>query len=50
MDALVDEMKTVRPAFEVFEGAESDITKGYQRIRCHIIWDIKLGGNFRRKA
>ena len=43
-------MKTVWPVFEVFEGAESDIPKGYHRIRCHIIQDIKLGENFRRKA
>ena len=48
-DALLKEMKNVRPAFEIYEG---DITKlvGYQRIRCHVIWDIKLGENFRRKA
>jgi len=48
-DALMKEMKNVRPAFEVYEG---DVAKlvGYQRVRCHIIWDIKLGENFRRKA
>ena len=43
-------MKTMRPAFKVFEGAESDIPNGYQKIRCHIIRDIKLGENLRRKA
>ena len=50
MDALQDNMKTVWPAFKVFEGAESGIPKEYQRIRCHIIWDIKLGENFQRNA
>ena len=39
-------MKTVEPNFEVFERAEYDIPKGYQRIRCQIIWDMKLGENF----
>ena len=48
-DALLKEMKNVRPAFEVYEG---DIKKlvGYQEIKCHVVWDIKLGENFRRKA
>ena len=48
-DALMKEMKNVRPAFEVYEGKEEDLV-GYQKIRCHIIWDVKLGENFRRKA
>ena len=43
------EMKNVRPAFEIYEGDVSKLI-GYQRIRCHVIWDIKLGENFRRKA
>ena len=43
------EMKNVRPAFEIYEGDVSKLI-GYQRVRCHIIWDIKLGENFRRKA
>ena len=44
------EMKNVRPAFEVFEGQKSDIPIGYQEIKCHMIFDVKLGENFRRKA
>ena len=28
----------------------SAITPGYQEIRCHMIFDIKMGENFRRKA
>ena len=49
-DAIVKEMKNVRPAFKVFEGTEADIGPGYQYIDCHWIFDIKLGENFRRKA
>lgn len=48
-DALMKEMKNVRPAFEEFEGT-ADKLVGYQKIRCHIVWDVKLGENFRRKA
>ena len=49
-DAIIKEMKNVRPAFRVFEGTEKDILPGYQKINCHWIFDIKLGENFRRKA
>ena len=48
-EALMKEMKNVRPAFEVFEGTISDLPVGYQQIKCHVIWDVKLGENFRRK-
>jgi len=47
--ALMKEMKNARPAFEIYEGDVSKLI-GYQRVRCHIIWDIKLSENFRRKA
>ena len=42
-------MKNVRPAFEVYDG---DVQKlvGYQKIKWHFVFDIKLGKNFRRKA
>ena len=43
-------MKNVRIAFEEFEGDVSAIPPGYQEIRCHMIFDIKMGENFRRKA
>eukprot|EP00934_Nitzschia_sp_Nitz4_P008349 Nitzschia sp. Nitz4//scaffold712_size1567//12//1007//NITZ4_009323-RA/size1567-processed-gene-0.1-mRNA-1//-1//CDS//3329557200//8339//frame0 len=51
-DAIMLEMKNVRPAFQEFEGNDTiELHKqGYQEIRCHIIFDIKLGENFRRKA
>ena len=44
------EMKNVWPAFEVFEKWKEDIPIGYQQIKCHMIYDVKLGENFRRKA
>jgi Reverse transcriptase (RNA-dependent DNA polymerase) len=49
-DAIAKEMRNVRPAFEVWEKPESAIPVGYQKIRCHMIFDIKLSENFRRKA
>ena len=47
-DAICEEMSTVRIAFEVLE--EDGIPPGYKHIDCHIIFDIKLGENYRRKA
>ena len=49
-DAICKEMKNVRVAFETFEGTEADIAPGYQEVKCHMIFDIKMGENFRRKA
>jgi hypothetical protein len=43
-------MKNVRPAFEVWEKGVDDIPPGYQKINCHLILDVKMGENFRRKA
>jgi hypothetical protein len=37
-----------RPAFEVCDKDASDI--GYQEVKCHLIFDVKMGENFRRKA
>ena len=48
-EALMCEMKNVRQAFEIHEGDVADLV-GYQQVKCHIIWDVKLGENFRRKA
>ena len=48
-DSIMLEMKNVRPAFEKYEGDIKDLV-GYQHIRCHMIFDIKLGENFRRKS
>ena len=49
-DTICKEMKNVRPAFEVFEGREDNIPKDYQFMRCHMIFDVKFGENFRCKA
>ena len=39
----------MRPAFRKHEGDVNELV-GYQRVRCHMIFDVKLGENFRRKA
>jgi hypothetical protein len=49
-DAIKKEMKNVRPAFEVWEKDIKDLPVGYQEITCHMIFDVKMGENFRRKA
>lgn len=43
-------MKNVRPAFEVWTKSASDIPIGYQEVRCHLIFDVKMGENFWRNA
>ena len=47
-EAIMKEMQNVRPDFEVFEKRKEDIPIGYQQIKCHMIFDVKLGENFRR--
>ena len=49
-DAIMKEMKNMRPAFKIFEKRKEDIPIGYQQIKCYMIFDVKLGENFRRKA
>ena len=49
-DAISKETKNVRIAFEEFEGDKEDIPPGYQLINCHMIFGIKMGKGFRRKA
>ena len=43
-------MANVRVAFEEFEGDTSQLPPGYQEVGCHMIFDIKMGENLRRKA
>ena len=43
-------MKNVRVAFEEFEGDKIQLPPGYQEVGCHMIFDIKMSENFRRKA
>ena len=49
-EAICKEMKTVRLAFEVWEKDISQIPPSYQQIKCHMVFDVKMGENFRRKA
>jgi hypothetical protein len=49
-DAIMKEMKNVRPSFEVWEKGVDEIPPGYQQINCHLIFDVKMGKNFRCKA
>ena len=49
-EAICNEMRNVRPAFEVWEKDVEHIPPGYQQIKCHMIFDVKMGENFRRKA
>jgi hypothetical protein len=49
-DAILKEMRNVRPALKAWEKAKEDIPPGYQQIKCHLIFDVKMGENFRRKA
>ena len=43
-------MGNVRSAFQVHEGNKADLPIGYQQIKCHMIFDVKMGENFIRKA
>lgn len=49
-DALMLEMVNVRPAFEIFDKKINDLPIGYTKIDCHVVWDVKLDENFRRKS
>jgi Reverse transcriptase (RNA-dependent DNA polymerase) len=49
-DAICKEMRNVRPAFETWDKSVEEIPVGYQQVRCHLIFDVKMGENFRRKA
>ena len=49
MDAVRLEMKNNRIIFKENEGDPSSL-KGFKEITGHLVFDIKLGENFRRKA
>lgn len=49
MDSVHQEMAAIRVALEEFEGNVRELI-GYQLITGHIVFDVKLGENFRRKA
>ena len=48
-DAIAEEMKKVRVAFAEYDD-EIDKLEGYDQLGLHLIFDIKLSENFRRKA
>ena len=48
-DSIKQEMTTVWVAFQEFDGDPSELI-GYQEITCHLVFDIKLAENFRRKS
>ena len=48
-DAIEKEMENIFPAFTLYNGDPKELI-GFQLIRCHMIFDVKLGENFRRKA
>jgi hypothetical protein len=49
MDAIRQEMANVRVAFEECHGDPQSLV-GYIQITGHLVFDVKLGENFRRKA
>jgi hypothetical protein len=49
MDAIKLEMQNVRIAFEEFDGDPNALV-GYTQITGHLVFDVKLDENFRRKA
>jgi hypothetical protein len=49
-DSICKKMKNVRPACEKWERKEGDLPPGFQKIKCHFIFDIKMAENLRRKA
>jgi hypothetical protein len=51
-DAIVLEMSNVRVAFEEYDGelTQDGKQKGYKFVSTHMVFDVKLGENFRRKA
>ena len=42
-------MKNVNIDFEIDESNVEDLPPGYQEVSCHIIFDLKIGENFRHK-
>jgi len=43
-------MKNFHITFEEYQGSISGLPPGYQKIKCHMIFDIKMGENFHRKV
>ena len=41
-DAVCKELKNIRPDFEVWEKDISELPPGYQKITCHMIFDVNM--------
>ena len=48
--AIQEEMANVMVAFELWDKPLSEMLPGYSQIGLHMVFDIKLGENFRHKA
>ena len=48
-EAIEKEMENIIPAFLLYDDDPKKLI-GFQLIKCHMIFDVKLGENFRRKA
>ena len=46
---MCQDIKYVRPTFDPWEKPEGDIPPGYQDIKCHLIFKIKMGEKFLQK-
>ena len=49
MDAVYLERKNVMIAFDLYEGKVEDLIS-YEEVTEHLVFDVKLGENFRHKA
>ena len=50
MDVKFSSCNNVRIAFEDWNKPLSEMLPGYSKLTCHLIFEIKLSENFRRKA
>ena len=49
-EAIYSEIRNVRITFEEFDRPLAEILPGYTKLNCHLIFEVKLSENFRRKA
>ena len=50
MDTITLEMANVRIAFEKYKNGDPNSLVGYTQITGHLVFDVKLGENFRRET
>ena len=49
-DDICKDMKNVRIMFKKYDGKQSEIPSNYTKINCHLIFELKMGENFRRRS